>query len=281
MLTIKVNVWREGLTILSETLLKPIRVRVLDDAVFKDLVAKIEQATGLTDPLILRRTFTSGKNSYEVDSKPENLEKNLLKMRYFNSLNLFVEPHKEPGSKPLWEEEFESEKHRFLAKFNNPLIEDSDANKLEFYFDNRKTFNELKQKMGALVNLPVNEFRVKRSNKTFPEIIELRKRCIDLRFVHSQDFYLELGRSTKGLVVIFRGLMIDNPESLEFVRENQDDFEMDPTSTVADLKAQIQNKYPTIPIENIRVREFKTGRFGEIYKDDILVERIIKNSLVW
>jgi hypothetical protein len=68
---IKVNVWREGLTILSESFLKPIKVTIIDDALFKDLVTKIEEATGLVNPLILRRTFASGKNnSYEIDSKP-------------------------------------------------------------------------------------------------------------------------------------------------------------------------------------------------------------------
>jgi hypothetical protein len=68
--------------------------------------------------------------------------------------------------------------------------------------------------MGTVINLPINEFRVKWNNKTFPEITELRKRCIDLRFVHTQDFYIEIGRSTKGLVVIFRGLVVDHPDGL-------------------------------------------------------------------
>ena len=94
------------------------------------------------------------------------------------------------------------------------MLEDTDENRLEFYFDNRKTFNELKQKLGVLINLPTNEFRVKRSNKTFPEIIELRKRLVDLRMVQSQDLYLELGRSTKGLLTIHRGMVIDHPDSL-------------------------------------------------------------------
>lgn len=100
--------------------------------------------------------------------------------------------------------------------------------------------------------------------------------------MHSQDLYLELGRSAKGLISISKGLMVDHPDSLEFVKqEEHDEFEMDPTSTVGDLKVYLQTKHPTIPIENIRVREFKVGRFGEIYRNDMLVERIIKNSLIW
>lgn len=53
-------------------------------------------------------------------------------------------------------------------KYNNPMLEESEANKFEFCFDNRKTFNDLKNELGKLINLPTNEFKVKRSNKTFP-----------------------------------------------------------------------------------------------------------------
>lgn len=56
---------------------------------------------------------------------------------------------------------------------------------------------------------------------------------------------------------------------------------MDHTSTVGDLKVEIQNKHPSVPIENIRVREFRTGRFGEVYRNEMLVDRIIRNTLVW
>jgi hypothetical protein len=56
---------------------------------------------------------------------------------------------------------------------------------------------------------------------------------------------------------------------------------MDSTSTVGDLKVLINTKYPSVPVENVRIREFKMGRFGEIYKNEMLIDRIIRNSLVW
>lgn len=77
------------------------------------------------------------------------MSKTLLKLRFFNSINLYIEPSVEGSKKFLWDEEFEAERHRFQVKYNNPMIEDSDDNRKEFYFDNRKTFNELKQKLGA------------------------------------------------------------------------------------------------------------------------------------
>lgn len=60
---IKVNVWREGLTFLSEALLKPFKIMIYDEAPFSELIQQIEEKSGLTNPVILRRTFTSGKNS--------------------------------------------------------------------------------------------------------------------------------------------------------------------------------------------------------------------------
>jgi hypothetical protein len=165
---IKVNIWREGLTLLSEALLKPFKIMIGDEAPFKELMQRIEEKSGINNPIILRRTFTSGKNTSEMLSLPDNMDKTLLKLRFFNSLNLFIEPQHPAGKSHLWDEEFEAERYRFLVKFNNPMLEDSEGNRLEFYFDNRKTFNELKQKLGTLVNLPTNEFKVKRSNKTFP-----------------------------------------------------------------------------------------------------------------
>lgn len=55
---------------------------------------------------------------------------------------------------------------------------------------------------------------------------------------------------------------------------------MDNTSTVANLKIEISTKHPDVPIENIRIRQ-KTERFGEIFKDDVAIDKIVKFSLIW
>jgi hypothetical protein len=77
-----------------------------DEALLSDLVKIIEERSGIINPMIIRRTFASGKNTYELLSTTENMSKTLLKLRFFNSLNLFIEPQREPNQKPLWEDEF-------------------------------------------------------------------------------------------------------------------------------------------------------------------------------
>lgn len=73
-----------------------------------------------------------------------------------------------------------------MVRFNNPQLPDGDKNKLELCFDRRKNFMELKNKLSEIIGVPTNEFRVKRSNKTFPEIVELRKKINDLSIVGSE-----------------------------------------------------------------------------------------------
>ena len=71
----------------------------------------------MKNPVIIKRTFGSGK-SYEEFELGDNQQKTLISMRFFNGINLYVEP--ENTCRLLWDQEFETERYRCLINYNNP-----------------------------------------------------------------------------------------------------------------------------------------------------------------
>ena len=71
----------------------------------------------MKNPVIIKRTFGSGK-SYEEFKLGDNQQKTLISMRFFNGINLYVEP--ENTGRLLWDQEFETERYRCLINYNNP-----------------------------------------------------------------------------------------------------------------------------------------------------------------
>lgn len=89
-----------------------------------------------------------------------------------------------------------------------------------------------------------------------------KKKLIDLRFINQEYLYLELGRSSKGTVILKRGVVELIEDKIEFNIHEEFQIELNSSiTTVADLKNIISAKYE-IESTLIRIREFKAFQFG-------------------
>ena len=89
-ITVKVNVWRDNLTILTKQYLKPIKVGIREENTFGEFYEKVRQLTNIQNPLLIKRNFSVG-NPFVVYELEENREKTLISLRFFNGINLYAE----------------------------------------------------------------------------------------------------------------------------------------------------------------------------------------------
>lgn len=87
---IKLNVWRNDLTLLTETYLKPVKLGVREEHTFKEFYNKVEKVLHLKNPIILKRNFSVG-NPYQIFDLEKNADRTLISLRFFNGINLYVE----------------------------------------------------------------------------------------------------------------------------------------------------------------------------------------------
>lgn len=89
-ITVKLHLWRENIFSVMEKKRQPLKIRILDESLFDELHAAIVKATGLQNPLIIRRNFTGIQPITLLDLQ-SNLGKRLIDLRFFNNLTLYVE----------------------------------------------------------------------------------------------------------------------------------------------------------------------------------------------
>jgi hypothetical protein len=87
-----------------EKKLKPARINILDEASFEEFYNAVVKATGLRNPLVIRRNF-SGSNPINKLELEVNRNKKLIDLRFFNNIVLYVEERDE-SPKTKWELEF-------------------------------------------------------------------------------------------------------------------------------------------------------------------------------
>lgn len=108
-----------------------------------------------------------------------------------------------------------------------------------------------------------------------------KKRLTDLRFVNNQFLYIEEGKSSKGTILIRKGIASIIEDQIDFsVGEELQIPLTTEVTTVADLKIRIGEKYGVEPF-SIRIRELKFNQFAEIFSDEISVQKLKEKSLVW
>lgn len=89
-ITVKLHLWRENIFSVMEKKRQPLKIRILDESLFDELHAAIVKATGLQNPLIIRRNFTGIQPITLLDLQ-SHLGKRLIDLRFFNNLTLYVE----------------------------------------------------------------------------------------------------------------------------------------------------------------------------------------------
>lgn len=76
---------------------------IRDEKTFKEFYERVEKVTGLRNPVVIKRTFSSGK-AYEEYPLEANQHKTLISLRFFNGINLYVEPENTTKGKLLWDQ---------------------------------------------------------------------------------------------------------------------------------------------------------------------------------
>jgi hypothetical protein len=274
-ITVKLHLWRENIFSVMEKKRQPLKIRILDESLFDELHAAIVKASGLQDPLIIRRNFTGIQPITQLDLEA-NLGKKLIDLRFFNNLTLYVEERAQDG--PKWPLEFENEKYRCTIKFNHPRNE---LEVEEIYFDTRRTLGDLKKHLSELIGIPEDNFRIKRDKNALAEMTTYKKRLSDLRFVAVDTLFLEEGHSSRGSILIHRGeaVLVDDRIDFQVFEEMQFELSQD-LNTVEDLIYRISGE-TGVPAECIRVREYKGFEFKGIFSRGDQIQRIREKSLVW
>lgn len=224
-------------------------------------------------PLVLKKNFSIGVPTVKLDLE-SNRDKKLIALRFFSSINIYVEEEQEleKEEKSRWAKEFDLERFRCLIKFNDPRK--GEARDEEIYFDSRKTLGDLKQRLSELIGIPVEEFRVKKSKQALSEMTTYRKKLSELKFINNEIIFLEEGKSSKGSVIVKRGVASIVEDRIDFALFEESQFELEADLvTVQDLSARIASQYNLQP-EEVRVREYKFYEFKEIFSRSDLIQRI-------
>jgi ubiquitin carboxyl-terminal hydrolase 47 len=135
-ITLKVNKWIRGLTILDEDNLKPVRIKISKEETMEQLIEKLSNISEIPVEnlrVFKRRAIGQGKNVEEL-SLPKNMNRKLKIIRINDGLNLFIEngsyDHPDVDKynflskemvKNKWETEFELDRNRFVIQFNIPV----------------------------------------------------------------------------------------------------------------------------------------------------------------
>ena len=90
MITIKLNVWQPGIIMIADKKLKPLRIRIRDGATFYEFYEKVKKASGLNEPLLIKRNYM-GNNPVTILKYEEEKDKTLLDLRFFNNFTLYLE----------------------------------------------------------------------------------------------------------------------------------------------------------------------------------------------
>jgi hypothetical protein len=166
-----------------------------------------------------------------------------------------------------------------LIKYNNPL--ESESRDHELHFDTRKTLKQLKTHLSQLINLPIDEFRIKKSRQSVSELITYNKKLKDLKFIANEFIYLEQGKSSCGVVILKEGRVEVIEGNIEFNLFEETIVELDENMTnVGDILKKLAEQVK-LPEHMLRIREYKAYQFGEIYRLTEPIQRLKEKSLVW
>ena len=105
------------------------------------------------------------------------LEKSLESLRLFEG-NTFYAERVDPErlSYYFWREEFEQQNNRYVVRFNNPLtnpLDEPESYTNSIYLNKSDTVRLMKERIGEIVGLPIDQFIIKKGTSNFPEMREL------------------------------------------------------------------------------------------------------------
>ncbi|CAD8079535.1 unnamed protein product [Paramecium primaurelia] len=291
LMLIKLCIWRNDIESLDEQELKPIKFFIRDDKTVEQFMDAITQRLGVPKDkqIILQKNWINGATNYSIRINQQyQLEYTLYDLKIGRNVTLYLEEKQDNDDLPLnWDQKFELEKHKCRISFNDPRKQliplESPDYCFELQIDNRKTMQELKERMSDFLGLDIDSFIVKKSNRYGEEIKDLTTTIKNNQAIGRAAFCLMMGKpSSKGIYKIkvgMGGLSPKYSDTIEF--EYQDLFEMEINSEwyVKELKEKLCQKLEEsnqiiLQPNLIRLRYKLNTKLSQVYHNDQLLKNL-------
>ncbi|CAK65339.1 unnamed protein product (macronuclear) [Paramecium tetraurelia] len=279
LMLIKLCVWRNDIESLDEHELKPNKFFIRDDKTVEQFMDAITQRLGVPKDkqIILQKNLINGAANYSFRMNQQHqLEYTLYDLKIGRNVTLYLEEKQDDPDLPLnWDQKFECEKHKCRVTFNDPrkqlLHSETPDYCFELQIDNRKTMQELKERMSDFLGLDIDSF------------IYLTTTIKNNQAIGRAAFCLMMGKpSTKGTYKIkfgIGGLSPKYSDTIEF--EYQDLFEMEINSEwyVRELKEKLcqrleEQKQIVLQPNFMRLRYKLNTKLSQIYHNDQILKNI-------
>ncbi|CAD8205300.1 unnamed protein product [Paramecium pentaurelia] len=291
LMLIKLCVWRNDIESLDESELKPLKIFIRDDKTVEQFMDTITQRLGVPKDkqIILQKNWINGATNYSIRMNQQHqLDFTLYDLRIGRNVTLYLEEKQDDIDLPLnWDQKFECEKHKCRVTFNDPrkqlLPLESPDYCFELQIDNRKTMQELKERMSDFLGIDIDSFIVKKSNRYGEEIKDLTTTIKNNQAIGRAAFCLMMGKpSTKGIYKIkvgMGGLSPKYSDTIEFEYQDLFDMEINSEWYVKELKEKLCQKLEelkqiTLQPNLIRLRYKLNTKLSQVYHDDQLLKNL-------
>lgn len=184
-ITLKIIMWRKGITILDDDNLKPTRIKISKEETMADLMKKLSEKYEIPIEKLKvskRKAINKGKNVEEL-SVSKNLKRKIKILAINDGLTLFIEDNSfihpdfdnfsflsKEMAENKWETEFELDRNRFVIKFNIPIEKEENNKKQDLnidyskmvIMDKRMTVLDLKVEISKVLGIGLDELIFKR-----------------------------------------------------------------------------------------------------------------------
>ncbi|CAD8102865.1 unnamed protein product [Paramecium primaurelia] len=291
LMLIKLCVWRNDIESLDESELKPLKIFIRDDKTVEQFMDTITQRLGVPKDkqIILQKNWINGATNYSIRMNQQHqLDFTLYDLKIGRNVTLYLEEKQDDIDLPLnWDQKFECEKHKCRVTFNDPrkqlLPLESPDYCFELQIDNRKTMQELKERMSDFLGIDIDSFIVKKSNRYGEEIKDLTTTIKNNQAIGRAAFCLMMGKpSTKGIYKIkvgMGGLSPKYSDTIEFEYQDLFDMEINSEWYVKELKEKLCQKLEelkqiTLQPNLIRLRYKLNTKLSQVYHDDQLLKNL-------
>lgn len=201
-MSLKVFVWNDEFRNRSEETLEqitqnPWRIQIPREFTVFDLTHTLarDTAVDIDQILVYKKNPMYATTPLELINIPFNLPYPASYAKVFDGTVLYIEAAELDGHSN-WFKEFEEESFKYLLKFNDPRSgRDFSHNPYPYklLIDNRKTLSDLRHLIAHKLNLPYNEFIIRRSTKQGLELKNEIATLTEMGLNSGTILYLELG----------------------------------------------------------------------------------------
>lgn len=129
---------------------------------------------------ILKKSYMGTSSYAETISSRAYLDYNMNQARVYEGSILLIEEMENTMLKGKWQTEIEREANRYTVKFNHPDDKPNFSGYSEFkhsvLIDSKALVSELKELIAKKLDLPADEFLLKRGSKNAMELKDLKQR---------------------------------------------------------------------------------------------------------